>query len=590
LHVHSILIVNKMKFKQSYIFIPALAIAFFTAQSFYHRFRKEKAPLGRAWFKPFPGHVALCIPAYIGADSAIDIPALKGWGNYSWKISTKSDSVQFYFNQGISLYYGFHMIEAIASFTRATHIDPSCAMAWYGRALAMGPTINYANGYTPPNDAFKAARKSQQLSAGCAPLEKDLITAIEQRYREDTSVSIKQLRINYAAAMKKVYEKYPHNADVVTLYADALLLLHPWDLYTHDFKPKPWTPQIRSLLETAMKIYPDHPGANHYYIHTMEASATPQLALKSAHVLDTLMPLVSHVTHMPSHIYIRTGHYQQGIKNNDAAIAGYNNYLMRYAPVANGSPLYELHNMHLKVNCAQMAGNYKIANEGSLLLQSKLKDFLSLPGADGNYVQYLFMEPAFTAVRFGKWNYILDEKPVDTLAYASVIQHFARGLAYCGKGKSELAQSELKKLEEKMQDRSLKLNMDNFSPAYDAANVARTILQGVIADAQKQYAASVDFFQKAVAAEDHIIYNEPRDWPLPAREYLGNELIKAGRYDEAIAVFNKDLFINPNNGWSLTGLQSAYQSTNNSAALAKVQQHLKQAWKIKDVEIKKAVF
>jgi tetratricopeptide (TPR) repeat protein len=141
-----------------------------------------------------------------------------------------------------------------------------------------------------------------------------------------------------------------------------------------------------------------------------------------------------------------------------------------------------------------------------------------------------------------------------------------------------------------MQDKSLKLNMDNFSPAIDPARVAQLILQGAIADSQKDYAASVEFFQKAVTAEDHIIYNEPRDWPLPARQYLGNELIKAGKYNEAIVVFNKDLFINPNNGWALSGLQSAYQGTHNSAEVAKVEQRLKHAWKIKDMEISKPVF
>jgi tetratricopeptide (TPR) repeat protein len=346
----------------------------------------------------------------------VDISALKGWGSYQWKISHATDSAQFYFNQGINMYYAFHSIEAIASFTKATHLDPGCAMAWYGKALAMGPNINYPNAYRAPSEALEAAIKSKELSEKCTPLEKDIINAIQKRYSADTTISVKQIRTNYADAMQLVYEKHKTNADVVTLYADALLLLHPWDLYYHDFKPKPWTPKIRSLLEEAMKLSPKNPGANHYYIHTMEASATPVLALKSAHLLDTLMSGVSHITHMPSHIYIRTGDYQRGIKNNDAAVADYNAYLKQYTPVINNFPLYLAHNMHMKINCAQMAGNYRIAMDEAIDLQNKLPaEYLGLKNSDGNMVQYLYAQPAFTNVRFGKWAEIIKMPVVDTL-------------------------------------------------------------------------------------------------------------------------------------------------------------------------------
>lgn len=344
--------IKQMKFKYTLTIIIVLIIAFITAQSFYYLTKKKETANTQSYFRSFHSKASLCTPLYNQSDSAIDIPALKGWGNYKLKISDASDSAQFYFDQGLSMYYAFHSIEAIASFTKATHLDPDCAMAWYGKALAMGPTINYPNGYRPPSDAFEAAVKSQKLSANCTPIEKDLINAIQQRYSPDTTISIKQLRINYANAMQLVYAKHTNDADVITLYADALLLLHPWDLYTFDFKSKPWTPKIRSLLEQALIISPKHPGANHYYIHTMEGSATPGLATKSAHLLDTLMPLVSHLTHMPSHIYIRTGDYQRGIKDNDAAVSGYDIYLKQYAQVKNGAALYQAHNMHMKINCA----------------------------------------------------------------------------------------------------------------------------------------------------------------------------------------------------------------------------------------------
>lgn len=568
-----------------------LIIVFFTAQSFYSNHQKRAATSRTFMYKSPFKRAVVCGFVYNGADSIPEIPALKGWGNYQWKITTSSDSAQFYFNQGISMYYGFHSIEAIASFIKATRFDPDCAMAWYGKSLAMGPTINYPNGYAPPADAYEASEKSKELSTNCTPLEKELIAAMQHRYSKDSTLTVKQLRTHYADAMQAVYVKHPKNAEVLTLYADALLLLHPWDLYTHDFKPKPWTPQIRSLLEQAIAIYPKHPGANHFYIHTMEASATPQMALKSAHLLDTLMPQVSHITHMPSHIYIRTGNYEQGITNNAAAVAGYDTYLKQYNPVVNGDILYKIHNIHLKVNCAQMAGNYQTALAAAHDAQSALPPYyLGAKGADGNFFQYVYMQPVLTAVRFGKWGDILNVKPVDSLVYASALLHFSKGLAWCGKGNTTNARHELKMLETKMQDSSLRTPLDNFSSAYESACVARLILQGSIAAAEKKYNTAIDILQKAVTAEDHLIYNEPRDWPLPARHYLGNSLLKAGRYDEAITVLNKDLVINPNNGWALTGLQLAYQNTSNAIALNKVKQQLKTAWKIKDVEIDKPVF
>ena len=574
-----------MKLKYMLMISAALATAFITAQSFYPSRYQKKVPI--KWYRYPQVHASICMPLFSDIDTAVAIPALKGWGNYRWKVSQATDSAQFYFNQGINMYYAFHSVEAIASFEKATRLDPQCAMAWYGKSLAMGPTINYPNGYAPPTGAYEASIKGKSLMSACSPLEKDLITAMQQRYSSDTGISVRQLRINYANAMKLVYGKYPGNADAITLYADALLLLHPWDLYNHDLSPKPWTAEIRTLLEKALVRSPNHPGANHYYIHTMEASATPQLALKSAHVLDTLMPLVSHVTHMPSHIYIRTGDYSRGIKDNIEAVKGYRNYSKQYSPAKGWVVLYEFHNTHLKINCAQMGGDYHTSSTSSDSLRALVKPFL---GAKENFIQYVYMQPAITDVRFGRWDDILKEKATDTLAYASVLLHFAKGMAWCGKGNASMATKELGLLEAKMQDATLKIPVDNFSTSYEAAGVGKLILQGLIAQSKRELPVAISLLQNAVAAEDQLIYNEPRDWPLPARQYLANALLIARRYPEAIAVLNHDLVTNPNNGWALTGLKLAYQNTGNTLALAKTKHKLIKAWGIKDSEITHPVF
>jgi len=574
-----------MKLMRSVALTVVLFIVFITAQSFYKQmlvnFSKQKTTKNYSY-----RHISYCGPAFIEPDSVKDIPALRGWGNYHFKITTGSDSAQYYFDQGLSMYYAFHTIEAYASFSKANKLDTNCAMAWYGKALAMGPTINYPNDFKAPDAALEAARRSKVWARNCTPLELALIDAMQQRYSADTTISVMQLRRNYADAMQKVFNKYPKDADVLTLYADALMLLHPWDLYDHDFKAKAWTPQIRLLLEQALAISPKHPGANHYYIHTLEASGEPQVALKSAALLDTMMPSVSHITHMPSHIYIRTGNYQQGVINNDLAIAGYRYYLKSYAPVEESVALYEWHNIHLKVNCAQMGADYKDAMTGSKTLRAIVPaNYLGLKSAEGNYAQYIYMQPLFTAVRFGKWDDVLKTTTPDTLPYATALMHFGRGLAFCGKGKITQAKKELLNLETHMKDAVLKSPMDNANTAYEAIVVGHGILKGMVAAGNGQYAIAITELEKAVVLEDRMQYGEPRDWPLPARHYLGTVLLKAGKYDKAVAVLNRDLFINPNNGWALAGLQTAYRHTRNAAQLNKIHTQLISASKIKDVTI-----
>lgn len=346
-----------------------------------------------------------CNGSFYLDDVPTDIPALPGWGNYTWKVTTTSDSAQFYFNQGINMYYAFHTIESIASFEKATRFDSTCAMAWYGRALSLGPNINFGNGYRSPMDAWQCADKSRQYMSTGTPLEKALIEALQQRYSPDTTADIKALKEHYIDAMQKLSEKYNTNADVFALYADAIMVLHPWDLYNHDLTPKPWTPTIQKILEHALALNPRHPGACHYYIHTMEGSEHPELALKSAQTLGGLMPGVSHLVHMPSHIYIRTGYYRQGIMVNDSAVAQYANYTRLYSPVTGSDVLYSFHNTHLKADCAQMAANYADAMAAANALRRNIPAYyITSPDALGNLAQYLYQTKTMTQVRFGKWD------------------------------------------------------------------------------------------------------------------------------------------------------------------------------------------
>ncbi len=530
-----------------------------------------------------------CSPAYIpSADD--DIPMLSGWGNYNWSVSSSSDSARIYFNQGINMYYAFHIIEARASFDKAVKFDPNCAMAWWGKALAFGPNINDF-GYQRPSEAYPSAVKANALKANASPVEKALIEAIAIRYSGDSAADQGKLNALYRDAMKDVYKAFPNNENVSTLYADALMLMHPWDLYGHDFTPKPWTAEIVAVLKHALQLNPKQPGANHYYIHAVEASAKPGNALASATFLASAMPDVSHLTHMPSHIYIRTGSYNTGISVNDQGLAGYKKYHDYFPATEENIALYALHNIHMKINCAQMAGSYNIAALASKKLQQEIPGFyLQIPGALGNYVQYLHRTDIFTWIRFGKWKEILSDPVADTLSFTAVLQHFARGMAFANTGDLANAKKELAIMQNKMTVPSLKEPFVPFNAVYDAAKVGENILAGTIAENNREMDKAAGFFKQAVVDEDKLIYNEPRDWLLPARQYLGAALIKVGRYIEAVEVFIKDLQINPNNGWSLTGLETCYRQLKNTKALAAVQKQLKAAWSIKDTPIDAAVF
>jgi tetratricopeptide (TPR) repeat protein len=520
-----------------------------------------------------------------------DIPPLTGWGNYGWKITTTSDSAQFYFNQGINMYYAFHTMEARASFKKAVRFDSTCAMAWYGRALSLGPNINFGSGFRPSADAYVAAQNSAKYAANCTPEEKSLIWAIGQHYTNDTTASLDSLQENYTRAMEQISLKYPGKADVVTLYADALMMQHPWDLYDVNLQPKSWTPGIRRILDQALAIAPLHPGANHLRVHLLEGSEHPEEALENAKVLATLMPGVSHLVHMPAHIYIRTGYYREGIEANNKAVADYDEYRQLYQPISRAAMFYSYHALHLKAACAQMAGNYHTAMEaGDSLRQQIASRYLVAPAPTGSFIQYQHESCFLTEVRFGKWAAILREAVVDTLAYSSVIAHFARGMADSHLKRFQEAARELEAVRAGMKNQDLSVSSGVNSSAYASCQVAEAILTGVLAEQQDHQEEAISAFQKAVLAEDSLVYNEPRDWPLPARQYLGNSLLNKGAYREAIVVFNKDLQINPLNGWSLTGLKLAFMANHDPESLRKVVEQLKRAWQIRDLSIERPVF
>jgi tetratricopeptide (TPR) repeat protein len=525
-------------------------------------------------------------------DSANTIPLLDGWGKYYMPVTTSNDSSGIYFEQGINMYYGFHIIEALASFEKSTRFDSNFAMGYWGKALAYGPNINDF-GYSASPGAISAIQNAKNLSTACTDVEKALINAMLVRYSLDSTDTREHLNQLYANAMKEVYQSFPKSADAAALYVDALMVQHPWDLYGKDYQPKPWTPEIVNALEKLLRKYPNHPGASHYYIHAIEASAHPQKGIAIARKLPGLMPGVSHVVHMPSHIYIRSGYYSQGENVNKQAVKSYYDYAGKFALVTNNAALYLVHNLHMQATCSNMSGKYKEALTASIDCRNSFdSSWQGLPDFTGIYMQYIYMTPYLTLIRFGKWNEILNTARVpSTHVYASLLWHYGRGLAYARKHDFVNARKEMSAMETYIKNDQMKAPAPSYSNSgIVGGSLALSILQGVIAEEQHSYPEAVRFLRNAVVQEDSMQYNEPKDWVHPARQYLGNVLLKAGRYAEAEKEYTEDLKINPKNGWSLTGLATALSKQGKSKVKLLVQQQRSKAFADSDVQIITSVF
>ena len=520
-----------------------------------------------------------------------DIPPIPGAGIYKWKISTKNDSAQFYFNQGINMYYSFHIIEAMASFKKAAKLDERSAILHWAQALAYGPNIN-DYGYRASPEALAALSKAKEYASTATSFERALIDAMAVRYTADSADATRaQLNEAYTGMMKKVYEKFLNNADAMALYADAMMLQHPWDLWFVNGTPKPWTPPIREVLEKLLTKSPMHPGANHYYIHVMEPSPYAAKALPSAERLGKTNPGLSHVVHMPSHIYLRTGFYQKGVDVNINAVDRYKSSIPLYAAVTGNDFIYIIHNLHMKTNNAMLLGNYELAQAAALETRESIpREYLSLPAPIGNLAQYIYMTPVFNQVRFGKWDEILQEPPPDKAhVYRNVIYHFARSTAYSRKNDRNAASKELDAMREFMKDSSLNIPMSPFSAASVGASVAHFLLLGIIHEDKRSYDGAIKYYKMADSVETSMVYNEPRDWLLSPKHYLGNAYLLKGDQASAEKVFKKDLLNNNENGWALYGLYKALLFQRKNKEAVNVLTRYKTAFSKADVKLSSSI-
>jgi hypothetical protein len=495
------------------------------------------------------------------------ITVLPGWGHYGYPVSTKSDSAQFYFNQGLNMYYSYHWREANASFKESARFDTTLAMAYWGEALSQGPGYNFSLHYKM-REEIPAALQLMNRHAGVASAkEKKLMEVMNLRYTTDTSdVQRKSLNIAYAKGMRNLLSLYPDDADIKILYVDAMMLIHAWDMWNNDGTPKSWTPEMVRLCEEVLKENPKHPAALHYYIHLTEASRHPEIALESANTLKNIMPGVGHMVHMSSHEYERNGSYALGVHVNDLADSDASNY----AGMANNIHLspHVPHLFAVQTFCGLSGAMYRKGMSDAIRCRNSVK-----PAFDENYLQYLYMFPSFLLVRMGRWEEILKEelKPDSGWIYAGIIYDFARGMAFVNTGHPDSASSYLS-LMQKNSKNSILAETDTLeNSALRGSMEAKEILTASILFHEKKYDSAIRHITRAIRIEDSLFYSEPKDWMLPARQYLGLFYLKLNKPALAEKVYKEDLIWNPGNGWSNLGLYQSLKKQNKTSVLGKYQ-------------------
>jgi tetratricopeptide (TPR) repeat protein len=516
------------------------------------------------------------------ADSA---PAtiLPGMGSLHHSIATSNPEAQRFFDQGLTLVYAFNHDEAIRSFRRATQLDPNAAMPWWGVALALGPNYNDPGDPEKEKAAYDAVQKAKSLAAAGSTSEGAYIEALSPRYYSDPNADLKKLAHEYSNAMGELAKRYPDDPDAATIYAESMMDLRPWGLWNSDGTPAEGTLEIIAVLESVLARYPDHVGANHYYIHAVEASPHAAWALESADRLNTLVPNAGHLVHMPSHIYARVGDNAAAIKSNAAAADVDRNYIAATGATGMYPAMYYSHNLHFLAYAAMQAGKSDEARKAAETLAENIRT--RAQGMPPGMTEGFLIYPMAVRVRFRQWADVLAMPQPDAEFLANVaFWHFARGMALASTGKISDAEGEQKAFDAAVA-KIPKEQGFGFTKAVAIMQISGAVLDARIAEARGNSAAAIDALKKAVAAQDALAYDEPPDWFFPVRESLGGELLRAGNAAEAEKVFREDVVRNPRNGRSLFGLWQSLVAQNKMTDAAWAKSQYEAAWKAADVTL-----
>ena len=512
-------------------------------------------------------------------------PLYDNLGTLHHAITTRNPVAQQYFNQGLRLVYAFNHEEAIRSFRQAARLDPKAAMPHWGMALALGPNINAPMGREQERQAYEAVQKANARTSKASPRERAYIEALAVRYSIAPDADRKKLDSQYASAMRKLSQQYSDDRDAATLFAEALMDLRPWDFWTREGEPQPGTEEIVRTLEGVLKRDPDHMGACHYYIHAVEASSEPERALPCARRLAGLAPGAGHLVHMPSHIYIRLGMYDEAVRHNHQAVIADRHYL-EGRTLSGVYPIgYYPHNIHFLWAALTMQGRSEEALKAARdLVRAVPSDAFRAPE-----IEPFFPTPLFALARFGQWGQILQEpSPPSDLTYSLAIWQYARGLAFTATGQLDRAGEALQMLKEIAKAIPPERIAGNNSAA-SLLRIASHVLAGQMEARRDQTDEAIRHLQEAVRLQDDLRYYEPPDWYYPVRESLGALLLAVGRPKDAEAVFREDLQRTRHNPWSLYGLAESLRAQNADGSLA-AEEQFRQAWSRADLEFRPTRF
>ena len=511
-------------------------------------------------------------------------PRLQNLGNHGFPVTTNSARAQLFINQGLMLAYGFNHAEAARSFREAARLDPDCAMAYWGMALVLGPNINMAMPLEAEPQAYELIRQAIALQENISVKEQAYIAALAVRYSGAEKPDRSALDRAYAAAMRDLQTRYPDDLDAATLYAEAIMDLRPWNYWTRDMQPYPETREVLRVLESVLVRDPNHPGAIHLYIHTVEL-ARPELAEAGAERLRKLAPGAGHLVHMPSHIFRRIGRYKDASQSNVDAIAADEDYITQCRAQGVYPLAYYPHNIHFLWDSATMEGRSRLA------IEAARKAAASIPADAWREIPLLhqfLVAPLFAYTRFGQWETILSEpSPPEDSPFWVAIWHYARGLAFTATGKLNEAAGELDRLRSITAQKSLDGYRVTFSRngARQILAIASEVLAGELAAKRGDYDQAIARLHRAALLEDNLIYNEPPDWHVPVRQSLGAVLLEAGRPDEAESIYWQDLSRNRENGWSLFGLLQSLRAQGKSEEAAVIEERFRKAWNRADVTL-----
>ncbi|MFB3921358.1 MAG: hypothetical protein ACE145_06520 [Terriglobia bacterium] len=533
----------------------------------------------------FVGVQAAPAQEHHGAAPAKPASLLAGMGQHHHPILTRNPEAQRFFDQGLTLIFGFNHDEAVRSFERAAQLDPQSPMPWWGIALALGPNINMPMDEAQHKRAYAALQKALALAANAPENERAYVEALAKRYSSDPKADAMNLQVAYKDAMKALVERFPDDLDAATLYAESMMDLNPWRLWTNDGKPAPGTQEILDVLESVLRREPNHPGANHYYIHAIEASPHPEKALASAKRLETLVPGAGHLVHMPGHIYMRTGDYGGVVTANVRAAEADRQYLRATGTEGSAYDLmYYAHNLHFLAHGYMAEGRYADARKAA----DDLVAHVSRGVEQMPMGEFYLPTTTFVLLRFQRWDEILKSPAPDgRWTTTTGLWHFARGVAHAAKGDVSAAQRERQELAAIESQTPPEAEFSAyFNKARTFLALAGASLDARMAAAEGDRKLAIDHWRKAVEIEDSLNYGEPPEWYYPVRESLGGELLRDGQSAEAERVFRADLERNPRNPRSLFGLMESLKAQKKLTDADFVRRQFEAAWRNADLALR----